>query len=88
MSKLIVFIIKYHGDASGANNLNAKVHYMTKILSIVVLVVANRHEEQGPAFEQKPFFRFFSSLLSDLHGIESHLGDAYLPLLIALRLVD
>ncbi|KLO12020.1 Not1-domain-containing protein [Schizopora paradoxa] len=84
MSKLIVFIIKYHGDASGANNLNAKVHYMTKILSIVVLVVANRHEEQGPAFEQKPFFRFFSSLLSDLHGIESHLGDAYLPLLVAL----
>lgn len=84
MSRLIVYIIKYHGDASGANNLQAKVHYFTKILSIVVLVVANRHEEQGPAFQQKPFFRFFSSLLSDLHSLESQLGSVYFHLLIAL----
>lgn len=84
MSRLIVYIIKYHGDASGANNLQAKVHYFTKILSIVVLVVANKHEEQGPAFQQKPFFRFFSSLLSDMHAIEASLGNAYFHLLIAL----
>lgn len=84
VSRLIVYIIKYHGDASGANNLHAKVHYFTKILSIVVLVVANMHEEQGEGFQQKPFFRFFSSLLSDLHAIEAHLGTAYFHLLIAL----
>ncbi|KAL5529441.1 hypothetical protein ACEPAG_5426 [Sanghuangporus baumii] len=84
MSRLIVYIIKYHGDASGANNLQAKVHYFTKILSIIVLVVANRHEEQGPAFQQKPFFRFFSSLLSDLHSLEPQLGSVYFHLLIAL----
>ncbi|KAH8108458.1 Not1-domain-containing protein [Phellopilus nigrolimitatus] len=84
MSRLIVYIIKYHGDASGANNLQAKVHYFTKILSIIVLVVANRHEEQGLAFQQKPFFRFFSSLLSDLHLLEVQLGSVYFHLLIAL----
>ena len=84
MSRLIVYIIKYHGDASGANNLQAKVHYITKILSIVVLVVANRHEEQGVAFQQKPFFRFFSSLLSDLHSLEAQLGSVYFHLLVAL----
>lgn len=85
MSRLIVYIIKYHGDASGVNNDQAKVHYLTKILSIFVLVLANLHEEQGPAFQQKPFFRFFSSLVNDLHVIESHLGPVYFQLLLAIR---
>ncbi|THH31748.1 hypothetical protein EUX98_g2436 [Antrodiella citrinella] len=84
MSRLIVYIIKYHGDASGVNNEQAKVHYLTKILSIIVLVLANMHEEQGAEFQQKPFFRFFSSLLNDLHSIESSLGVVYFPLLIAV----
>ena len=88
MSRLIVYIIKYHGDASGVNNDQAKVHYLTKILSIFVLVLANLHEEQGPAFQQKPFFRFFSSLINDLHTIEAHLGAAYFQLLIAIRYVN
>jgi CCR4-NOT transcription complex subunit 1 len=88
MSRLIVYIIKYHGDASGVNNDQAKVHYMTKILSIFVLVLANLHEEQGPGFQQKPFFRFFSSLINDLHAMEAHLGSAYFHLLIAIRCVE
>ncbi|KAI6043010.1 Not1-domain-containing protein [Pisolithus marmoratus] len=77
LSRLIVYIIKYHGDASG-------VHYLTKILSIVVLVLANMHEEQGAVFQQKPFFRFFSSLVNDLHSMEVHLGTAYFHLLVAI----
>ena len=85
MSRLIVYIIKYHGDASGTNNDQAKTHYFSKIMSIIVLVVANCHEELGPDFQQKPFFRFFSTLLSDLHSMETYLGNAYLQLLIALR---
>ncbi|TFK67891.1 Not1-domain-containing protein [Pluteus cervinus] len=84
MARLIVYIIKYHGDASGVNNDQAKVHYLTKILSIFVLVLSNIHEEQGVAFQQKPFFRFFSSLINDLHTIETHLGPVYFHLLIAI----
>lgn len=87
MSRLIVYIIKYHGDASGIDNDQAKVHYLTKILSIFVLVFANMHEEQGVLFQQKPFFRFFSSLISDLHSIAEHLGSAYFHLLIAIRYI-
>ncbi|KAI0306727.1 Not1-domain-containing protein [Multifurca ochricompacta] len=63
MSRLIVYIIKYHGDASGVNNDQAK---------------------QGQAFQQKPFLRFFSSLINDLHTIEASLGSAYFQLLIAI----
>jgi CCR4-NOT transcription complex subunit 1 len=85
MSRLIVYIIKYHGDASGVNNDQAKVHYLTKILSIFVLVLANMHEEQGQSFQQKPFLRFFSSLINDLHTIEASLESAYFQLLLAIR---
>ena len=84
-SRLIVYIIKYHGDASGINNDQAKVHYLTKILSIFVLVLASLHEEQGADFEQKPFFRFFSSLINDLHYMEANFGTAYLNIMIAIR---
>ncbi|BGP21039.1 hypothetical protein JCM10213_002926 [Rhodosporidiobolus nylandii] len=83
-ARLITFMIKYHADPTGANNDKAKVHYMTKVLSIVVLVLANSHEELGPHFQQKPFFRFFSSLLSNLAAIETHLGPAYYQILVAL----
>lgn len=87
VARLIVYIIKYHGDASGVNNDQAKVHYLTKILSIFVLVLANMHEEQGAMFQQKPFLRFFSSLINDLHSIEKDLGAVYFQLLIAIRCV-
>ncbi|KAF8197388.1 Not1-domain-containing protein [Pholiota molesta] len=83
MSRLIVYIIKYHGDASGINNDQAKVHYFKKILSIFVLVLSSQHENQA-TFSQKPFFRFFSSLVNDLHSIESHLGPVYFQLLIVI----
>ncbi|KIM66103.1 hypothetical protein SCLCIDRAFT_1155375 [Scleroderma citrinum Foug A] len=84
MSRLIVYIIKYHGDASGVNNNQAKVHYLTKILLIVVLVLTNMHKEQGAIVQQKLFFRFFSSLVNDLHSMEAHLGMAYFHLLVAI----
>jgi len=83
-AKLITFMIKYHADPQNKNNDQAKVHYMTKVLSIVVLVLAQSHEELGPHFQQKPFYRFFSSLLSNLNQIEMHLGSAYYQILVAL----
>ncbi|KPV72766.1 uncharacterized protein RHOBADRAFT_38864 [Rhodotorula graminis WP1] len=83
-ARLVTFMIKYHADPTGANNDKAKVHYMTKVLSIVVLVLAASHEELGIHFIAKPFYRFFSSLLANLASIESHLGAAYPQILIAI----
>lgn len=88
MSRLIIYLMKYHGDATGGDNANAKTHYFKKIVSIIVLVVANRQEQQGYSFQQKPVFRLFSSLLNDLHHAEAQLGDAYFPMLLALRLIN
>lgn len=84
-SRLVVMLIKYNGDVvAGANADQKKSRYLTKILSIVVLVLVHQHEERGVDFQQKPFFRFFSSLLHDLHSIETNLHSAYLPLLVAI----
>jgi CCR4-NOT transcription complex subunit 1 len=85
MSRLITLLIKYHVDATGVNNEGAKVHYLTKILSIFVLVLAKEHEERGVNFPQKPFFRFFSTLINDFHAIEASMGTAYTGLLYAIR---
>ncbi|KAL9935540.1 hypothetical protein V8E36_005888 [Tilletia maclaganii] len=83
-SKLVVLMIKYHADPTGANNEQAKVHYLTKVLSIVVLVLAQSHEDLGPHFQQKPFFRFFSSLLHDLHQTQGTLQAAYFQTILAI----
>lgn len=88
-SRLVVMLIKYNGDVgTGANADQKKSRYLTKILSIVVLVLVHQHEERGVDFQQKPFFRFFSSLLHDLHSIETNLHSAYLPLLVAIWCVS
>lgn len=88
-SRLVVMLIKYNGDVgTGGNADQKKSRYLTKILSIVVLVLVHQHEERGVDFQQKPFFRFFSSLLHDLHSIETNLQSAYLPLLVAIWYVS
>lgn len=79
LARLIVLMIKYNGDA-----VATKVHYLTKILSIVVVVLAHLHEDGGLNFPQKPFFRLFSSIFNDLNAIESTLHGAYPQLLNAL----
>ena len=83
-AQLIVYLIKYHADPSGTNDERAKVHYLTKILSIIVLVLAQSHEEMGAHFQQRPFFRLFSSMLHGLRAAESSLQGAYNGALLAI----
>ncbi|PWN39305.1 Not1-domain-containing protein [Ceraceosorus guamensis] len=83
-SKLVVLLIKHHSDPSGTDNEQARAHYLTKILSIIVLVLAQSHEELGAHFQQKPFFRLFSSLLHDFHAASSSLGNTYMRALLAI----
>lgn len=83
-AQLIVYLVKYHADPNGTDDEHAKVHYLTKILSILVLVLAHSHEELGARFQQRPFFRLFSSVLHDLHAAEGSLRGAYQGALLAL----
>ncbi|KAF9430928.1 hypothetical protein BGZ94_002057 [Podila epigama] len=64
--KLIVTLVKHYSDPQGVNHSTAKVTYLTTLLSIIVLVLAQAHEQRRGQFNQKPFLRLFSGLLTDM----------------------
>ncbi|KIM32540.1 hypothetical protein M408DRAFT_316396, partial [Serendipita vermifera MAFF 305830] len=76
LSCLIVLMIRHNGEPM------EKEHNLKRTLTIVLLVLSHQHEEFGPRFHQKPFFRFFSSLLSDLHSFEDGFQAAYYPMIM------
>ncbi|KAI4195486.1 MAG: hypothetical protein LQ346_003411 [Caloplaca aetnensis] len=64
LAKLIVFMVKHQGDAEGAVKAS-KTAYMHSLLSLVVLILNNHHVMRGEQFNQRVFFRLFSSILCD-----------------------
>lgn len=64
LAKLIVFLVKHQGEADGAVKAS-KSAYMNSLLSLVVLIVNNHHVMRGEQFNQRVFFRLFSSILCD-----------------------
>ncbi|KAF9939083.1 hypothetical protein BGZ65_011619, partial [Modicella reniformis] len=64
--KLIVTLVKHYSDPQGVNHSGAKVTYLTTLLSIIVLVLAQAHEQRRAQFNQKPFLRLFSGLLTEM----------------------
>jgi CCR4-NOT transcription complex subunit 1 len=81
LSRLIVLMIRHNGEPM------EKEHNLKRTLTIVLLVLSHQHEEFGPQFHQKPFFRFFSSLLSDLHSFEDGFQAAYHPMIMNIWFV-
>ncbi|KAI8855140.1 CCR4-Not complex component, Not1-domain-containing protein, partial [Chytridium lagenaria] len=75
-AKLIVLLVRY--------NLNLMTNLMTKILSIVVLVLVHSHEQKRSTFNQRPFFRLFSSLLSELDSYDEQLQPLSFQILSAM----
>ncbi|KAH9440897.1 hypothetical protein Pst134EB_029549 [Puccinia striiformis f. sp. tritici] len=83
-ARLISLMIKYHTDPTGIDIERAKTHYMSKLLSIVLMVMGQFHKELGEHFQQKPFFRFFSGLLVHINALEVHLGSCYQSVMMTL----
>lgn len=81
LSRLIVLMIRHNGEPTD------KEHNLKRTLTIILLVLSHQHEEFGPQFHQKPFFRFFSSLLSDLHSFEDGFQAAYHPMIMNIWFV-
>ncbi|MBW0484102.1 hypothetical protein O181_023817 [Austropuccinia psidii MF-1] len=88
-ARLISLMIKYHTDPTGMDIERAKTHYMSKLLSIVLMVMGQFHKELGEHFQQKPFFRFFSGLLVHINALETHLGSSYQSVMMTMsNLID
>lgn len=77
LSKLIVMLLRNYSDTHGVSSDSAKTLYFAKIITIAALSLVRDHDEAGPNFEQRPYFRFFSSLLSDLQSIQTSFPEAY-----------
>ncbi|KNC97024.1 CCR4-NOT core subunit CDC39 [Spizellomyces punctatus DAOM BR117] len=83
-ARLIVLLVRYHVDPAGADNNHARLNLTAKILSIIVLVLVHSHEQQRTHFNQRPFFRLFSTLLNDLNMFEHDLQPIYIQILSAV----
>src|SRR6202012_5815216 len=59
---LLVSVVELNGDQDGGNQ--RRILYLTKLLSLIVLIFMDMHEELGEQFHQKPFFRLFSMMLT------------------------
>lgn len=68
LGKLVVDLVHYQGDQDGAVS-ESKARYLDQILVVVVLVLCNHHNTRGDNFNQKVFFKLFSTILF-------HLNDA------------
>ncbi len=61
LARLIVIIVKLQDT----NDSKKKISYLRTITTVVSLVLANEHEIHGTTFNEKPFFRIFSSILCE-----------------------
>ncbi|KAI7872984.1 CCR4-Not complex component, Not1-domain-containing protein [Spinellus fusiger] len=83
-SKLAVGIVKLQTDPNSANQNAVKVNEFNKVTSVILLILARHHEQRQQQFNQRPFMRLFTCLLSDLHAAEHQLQSVYISLLTAL----
>ncbi|KAB8272086.1 CCR4-Not complex component, Not1-domain-containing protein [Aspergillus minisclerotigenes] len=71
LAKLVVLLVKFQGETPGATKTSKSV-YFNSILSLLVLVLNHHHVMRGEAFNQRVFFRLFSSILCEysLNGLQ------------------
>ncbi|KAL1989410.1 hypothetical protein VTN96DRAFT_172 [Rasamsonia emersonii] len=71
LAKLVVLLVKFQGESTGAVKVS-KSAYLNSILSLLVLVLNHHHVMRGEAFNQRVFFRLFSSILCEyaLSGLQ------------------
>ena len=68
LAKLVVLLVKNQGESSGSVQGN-KPAYMNSILSLLVLILNNHHVMRGEQFNQRMFFRLFSSIFFHWHDL-------------------
>lgn len=82
VARILVLLVKYQHDQNDSKISRAA--NFSRMLSILMLVFANRHNCAKELFNQKPFFRLYSSILSELHAIEGSVAEDYADLMLIL----
>lgn len=74
LAKLIVLLVKFKTDeAAGVSRSKAK--YLNSILSLTVLVLNHHHVVRGESFNQRVFFRLYSSFLCEFQLRNRQFGE-------------
>ncbi|KAI4166192.1 MAG: hypothetical protein LQ342_000078 [Letrouitia transgressa] len=68
IAKLLVLLVKTQGQSDGAVQ-GSKSAYMHTLLSLVTLVLNHHHVMRGEQFNQRAFFRLFSSVLNEWNDL-------------------
>ncbi|KAK9702694.1 CCR4-NOT core subunit cdc39 [Basidiobolus ranarum] len=83
-SKLIAVLVNHYDEPASANPSLAKITFLSKILSIILLVLVHDHQQHKSQFNQKPYLRLFTNLLSDFNSYEQQLQPIYYNILTTL----
>jgi CCR4-NOT transcription complex subunit 1 len=81
LAKLIVLLVRYHGEESLEID-QGKPAYLESILALVVLVLNHHHVMHGEHFNQKVFFRLFSSILCEYHSAPEQLASQHKQIML------
>ncbi|ODV85108.1 hypothetical protein CANARDRAFT_199241 [[Candida] arabinofermentans NRRL YB-2248] len=68
LANLVIQLILIQEDASSNNT--SRSQFFKSILSVILLSFAHDHETNKANFNERPYFRFFSTLLSDWCSID------------------
>ncbi|KAL8841228.1 MAG: hypothetical protein Q9170_001017 [Blastenia crenularia] len=68
LAKLVVLLVKHQGEADGAVKAS-KAAYMKSLLSLIILILNYHHVMRGEHFNQRVFFRLFSSILCEWNDL-------------------
>lgn len=84
LAKLVVLLVKNQGESDGAVR-GSKPAYMNSMLSLITLILNSHHVMRGERFNQRVFFRLFSSILCDWHDLaqEGYLQNRDMMLVFA-----
>ena len=83
LAKLVILLVKLQGEANGAVKIK-KGAYLNSILSVVVLVQNHHQVMRGDRFNQRVFFRFFSSLLCEYSLNNLHVTPEHRDMMLVL----
>jgi CCR4-NOT transcription complex subunit 1 len=71
LAKLIILIVKNYGDKSGPGSVSNTVYYFNKIITIMSYSLVRAQLNSDEQFDQRPWARFFTSMLSEISSIEA-----------------
>ena len=65
LARLIVVLVKNAGELNGAVKARSKAAYMDSLLAIVILIMNKHQVTRGERFNQRVFFRLWSSVINE-----------------------